>query len=143
MKRNNFISSVTTNTTGVDAVGEAVLSKGYTSSDTAKRDSSGKYVFENPKEIDIKSDKCYAKEVTFRNGEGKERQRFYIKHNSLGNMFNPWGMFDEGTQSQYDKNRGKLSWSFKEVSKECFEFYSRFLQSKNNAWLKNAEREIN
>ena len=143
MKSNDFISPITGNSVGVDSAGKEVSAVGYTANDHISRDDSGKYVFGNAKEVEVNSDQCYAKEVTFENGKGEERKRFYVKHSSQGMMFNPWGMFDEGTQSRYDKNRGKLSWSFKEVSRECFEFYCRFLQSKNNAWFKNAEREKN
>ena len=142
MEIGKFTTSITSGTTGVDSGGEVVSSAGYTAQVT-ERDRNGKYVFDKPKEVDPESEDCYAKESLFKNSQGEERKRYYIKHNSHGTMFNPWGMFDEGTHAQYDKNRGKLSWTFKEVSKQCFDFYCRFLQSKNSAWFKNAEREKN
>ena len=92
-----------------------------------------------------KSDKteekeCYAKSQKYTNQQGLERLSYYIKSGRDGSLFNPWGMYTEGTES---KSFGSESyWKFKAVSKKCFDFYLRFLESRNKSWILNAEREI-
>ena len=115
---------------------EDVVELGYTSSDKSSRDESGHYSFDSAKEIDVSSNKCYAKQYCFSNGQNK----YYVKFGPDGKMFNPWGMYSEGTESKSVRNESY--WRFRKTTKKCFDFYLRFLQSRNSGWLKNAEREI-
>jgi hypothetical protein len=67
--------------------------------------------------------------------------RYYVKRGKDGILFNPIGMYSEGTE--YKKMRqGKAMWELKKTSKRVFEFYIQFLKTKNIAWLNNAEREL-
>ena len=90
----------------------------------------------------IESDRkdCYAKMQDFKNADGKDRSSYYIKSGRDGSLFDPWGMYTEGTER---KGFGSESyWRFKTVNKKCFELYVRFLESKNNSCRLHAEREI-
>ena len=90
--------------------------------------------------IDPESSDCYAKKVTIC-GEGGTRYKHYIKMGRHGYMYNPWGMYSEGTQHKEAKHLGKKVWSFRPVSVKAFTYYLDFLRTQNTAWLNNAERE--
>ena len=70
-----------------------------------------------------------------------ERKRYFIKSNSRGNFLNPIGLYDENRQNKHVKHLGRPEWLYKEVSYKVFVRYINFLRSKNQAHLKNAERE--
>ena len=114
---------------------------GYTLSKSPKKDESGHYVFDSPQEIEPSDADCYAKQTSLSLNDSI-RHKYHIKCNLEGRLFDPWGMFSEGTQGSYAKRYGKSQWSFKEVDEKCFSCYLKFLQSRNKAWLTNAEREI-
>jgi len=90
---------------------------------------------------EINSKDCLAKKVTF-DGPSGLREKFFVKSGVDGILFDPWGIMSEGSQSKFDKLRGKQSWEFKSVPKRAFEFYKTFLQTRNIAWKVNAEREV-
>ena len=91
-------------------------------------------------EIESDGADCYAKKNHFKNAQGQARESYYIKSGRDGSLFDPWGMFTEGTEK---KEFGSESyWRFKAVNKKCFELYVRFLESKNNSFKLHAEREI-
>ena len=91
---------------------------------------------------DINDDACYAKKLVFSDNSGLI-EKYFVKFNSQGHMFDPWGPMMEGTQSKFDKWHGKPQWEFLEINKRAFEFYKTFLQTRNKAWKQNAEREVN
>jgi len=64
---------------------------------------------------------------------------YYIKRGPNGHFFNPIGLYDEGKHQK--RHAGESVWVFKEVNKRAFEYYLKFLQNRNKAWLTNAERE--
>lgn len=101
----------------------------------------GNYGGKSTPNIDPLSDDCFAKEVLI-NGESGPRSKYYIKMGASGFMFNPWGLFSEGTQGQFAKHSGKDVWEFREVNSKSFEYYLKFLRTRNNAWINNAEREV-
>jgi len=83
---------------------------------------------------------CYAKRNDFKNADGNDRSSYYVKSGRDGSLFDPWGMYSEGTEK---KEFGSESyWRFKSVNKKCFELYVRFLESKNNSFRLHAEREV-
>ena len=90
--------------------------------------------------IDPESPDCYAKRITIC-GEGGTRYKHYIKMGTHGYIYNPWGMYSEGTQHKEAKHLGKKVWSFRPVSVKAFTYYLDFLRTQNPAWLTNAERE--
>ena len=78
---------------------------------------------------------AYAKRVNV-----NDKQIHYVKQDRYGNLFNPQGMYSERNQSQ--NTRFSKTWSFKTVTPKSFELYLKFLETKNEAWLSNAEREL-
>ena len=70
------------------------------------------------------------------------RIRHYVKRGKYGKLFNPIGMYSEGTERKQHRHAGKPAWEFKETSEKIFNYYIKFLRSKNAAWLNNAEREV-
>ena len=68
---------------------------------------------------------------------------YFVKANKYGKLFDPSGMYTEGQHSRFSKILGTQEFQFKKVSPRVFELYTSFLKTKNNAWLKNAEREMN
>ena len=128
---------ITTTTTkneekGVDSAGKIESTVGYTTSKSP----------ESSNEIDSTNKDCYAKKTIYRTASGDERNKYYVKISSDGSLFDPWGMYSEGTQNLYDKEKGRDKWFFEEVNEKCFNFYVKFLQSRNNSWLMNAKREV-
>lgn len=86
-------------------------------------------------EVDESSHLAYAKRVNV-----NDKQIHYVKQDRYGNLFNPQGMYSERNQSQ--NTRFSKTWSFKTVTPKAFELYLKFLETKNEAWLSNAEREL-
>ena len=85
--------------------------------------------------VDESSDIAYAKRVVV---NGKEIH--YVKQDRYGNLFNPQGMYSERNQSQ--NTRFSKTWNFRAVTPKAFDLYLKFLETKNEAWLSNAEREL-
>ena len=71
-----------------------------------------------------------------------DRTKYYIKRGTDGRLFNPIGIFSEGTSTRQLKHAGKPMWDFKETRPEIFDLYINFLLTKNISYLKNAEREL-
>lgn len=90
----------------------------------------------NPR-VDLENDKVYAKKITLDNN-----QKYYIKIGTYGKIYNPIGLFSEGTANKFLSKIGKKAWEFKEVNSKVFDMYVNFLRTKNIAWLNNAEREL-
>ena len=114
---------------------------GYTTNKVISKDENGHYEFSEPEKIDVGSEYCFAKKVKINFSDKSAKEKYYLKVGIDGFIFNPFGLFSEGTEKKYANRHGKSSWSFKEVNNKCFDFYVKFLQSKNQAWLTNAERE--
>ena len=145
MSKNNFTTRIRESDDSIeseDSSGTIEEIIGYTLKDTPSRDDRGHYIFSEPKKIDPENKNCYAKEILIKTSSGTIRNKYYVKVGLDGFIFDPWGVFSEGTQGNYAKGQGKSEWSFKQVNYECFQSYSKFLQSRNKAWLTTAEREI-
>lgn len=71
------------------------------------------------------------------------KSRFYIKTGIYGKIYNPIGLYSEGTANKMLAKVGKKAWEYKEVNSKVFDMYTSFLRTKNIAWLNNAERELN
>ena len=70
------------------------------------------------------------------------RDRYYIKIGRHGKVFNPIGLYSEGTERKQLRHAGRPEWELKKVPKKAFDFYINFLRTKNIAWLRNSEREL-
>ena len=91
----------------------------------------------NPR-LDKESDKVFAKKIVSNN-----KSKFYIKVGTYGKIYNPIGLYSEGTENKFLSKIGKKAWEFKEVNNKIFDMYISFLRTKNIAWINNAEREMN
>lgn len=79
---------------------------------------------------------AYAKSVTFGNDT-----HYMAKRGKHGKLFNPFGMYTEGTAANRSRHMGRPEWNFQKMNEKAFNFYINFLKTKNTAWLHNAERE--
>ncbi len=70
------------------------------------------------------------------------RKRYFVKRNTYGELLNPIGLYEEQRHNRKGKGSSRNMWEYREVGPKIFEFYLKFLNSKNPAWLKNAEREL-
>lgn len=57
-------------------------------------------------------------------------------------VYNPLGLFSEGSSNKVLAKIGKNEFNFKRVSPKVFDLYISFLRTKNIAWLNNANREL-
>lgn len=70
------------------------------------------------------------------------KSRYFIKVGTHGKIYNPIGLYSEGTSNKFLARAGKKAWDFKEVNSKVFDMYINFLKTKNVAWLTNAQREL-
>lgn len=68
--------------------------------------------------------------------------RFYIRTGNNGNIHNPISVYGEEKINNFLERVCKDTIRFREVNEKVFSFYLKFLNTKNIAWLNNAEREI-
>ena len=66
------------------------------------------------------------------------RQRYYIKRNGQGSLYNPMNTIDD--HRGLNKIKGIVPWKFTEVRVEVFQFYIDFLRTKNKSRLTYAQR---
>lgn len=93
------------------------------------------------------SDLVFAKHIKRVTKENIEINEYYVKKGTVGadagHLLNPNGVwFVEGAQTSFDKRSGRKVFEFSKVTKGCFDYYLKFLETKNPAYLRNAEREI-
>jgi hypothetical protein len=65
---------------------------------------------------------------------------FYVRINKAGHMYNPWGL-EEGRSGALNKQSGGLEWEYSKVERGIFEQYLKFLRTRNQAHLLNAQRD--
>lgn len=95
------------------------------------------------REVDVESVDCFCKVmVETPGGSDVKIVNYFIKTGLNGFMFDPWGMYSEGCQAKEAKHMGRAAWNFSRVDEKCFQYYLKFLQSQNKAWLLQAERAI-
>jgi len=70
----------------------------------------------------------------------KHNRRYLVKLGENGKLFNPYGPFSEGMETK--QRVGRPTWKFINTTKTNFDQYINFLKTKNEVFLKNAEREI-
>ena len=66
--------------------------------------------------------------------------RFMVKVGQNGRLFNPYGLYSEGMETK--QRVGRPTWKFVTTNESNFKNYVKFLTTKNEVFLKNAEREI-
>ena len=66
---------------------------------------------------------------------------FYIKSDLGNRLANPWDAVTSPSQDQrFTKRTGRPAWKFTKVSQECFEFYLKFLDTRNSNYYRTCER---
>lgn len=65
---------------------------------------------------------------------------YWVKIGQNGRLFNPYGLFSEGMETK--QRVGRSTWKFRSVSSNIFNQYVRFLSTRNESFLHNAEREM-
>ena len=68
--------------------------------------------------------------------------KYFVKRGKFGKLFNPIGLYSEGTARKYNNHAGKPEWTLQQTNKKVFDFYINFLKTKNPAWIINADREV-
>lgn len=82
--------------------------------------------------------KVYAKKSQKRDGSFK----FMIRTNNNGKLFDPTSVYGKEKYSTFLDRVCKSNDKFRTVNEKAFNWYIKFLRTKNTAWLYNAEREI-
>ena len=91
---------------------------------------------ENLKEVDETNSSVCAKAVIT-----GSRTKYYLKQERrYGYLYNPKGMYSEIAKKR--DSAGQSQWKFRHVNQKVFNMYIKFLETKNEAWLHNAEREL-
>lgn len=70
----------------------------------------------------------------------KYQNRYLVKLDENGKLFNPYGPFTEGMETK--QRVGRPTWKFRNTNRNNFNQYVNFLKTKNEVFLKNAEREM-
>jgi hypothetical protein len=83
------------------------------------------------------SNSVFAKKNIRKNGSHK----YSIRMGNNGKFFNPFSIYDKEHDNIFINKICRSSDKFKEVNIKVFGFYMEFLNTKNIAWLNNAERE--
>lgn len=84
------------------------------------------------------TDTVFAKQTIRQDGSNK----YMIRLSSNGKLFNPLSIYGIEQDKSFLNRVCRSNKKFKEVNEKAFDWYIRFLKTKNMAWLNNAEREI-
>lgn len=68
--------------------------------------------------------------------------KYMVRINYEKKMYNPLSIYGQDKSFKLLDNITRSSIEYKEVNSTAFDFYLRFLSTKNTAWLNKAEREV-
>lgn len=91
----------------------------------------------NPITEEDQTAKIFAKKTIRDDGSVK----YAIRFDKYGKMFNPVSIYGNKDLNLLD-NISRNNKQFREVGSKVFGMYMNFLQTRNTAWLHNAEREF-
>lgn len=83
-------------------------------------------------------DKIFAKKTLRKNGSIK----YLIRLANNGKLYNPVSIYGKETEATFLNRICRSDKKFKEVNEKTFNWYIKFLNTKNTSWLYNAEREM-
>lgn len=126
---NNFVFNQSDNTAKSDNITKYCLVDNKT-----REDESGHPIVDNP----AKESYVLAYKTQKANGEHK----FMIRINADRKLYNPLSIYGKDRSFKLLDNITRSSLEYKEVNSTTFDFYLRFLSTKNIAWLNKAEREV-
>lgn len=91
----------------------------------------------NSPKLKIEDKRTYAKKTTRIDGSIK----YSIRMGADKKLYNPTSPIDTDNGSVFLDKVSRSNDKFRSVNKKTFDWYLKFLSSKNTAWLHNAERE--
>lgn len=96
------------------------------------------------KPVEIATDHidCYAKVEFVPEERGGPIMIHAVKVGMGGFIFDPWGIFSEGSQAKEAVHAGRSAWQFHKVTKFCFDQYILYLMTRNKAFYNQAGREL-
>lgn len=87
-------------------------------------------------------EKGFAYRTEYMDGKQLYYIKFAIAGSGIGRMLNLNGMYyREGDENKYEKDLARKTYEFKPVNQRTFDLYIKFLQSKNEKYILEAERE--
>ena len=96
-------------------------------------------VGEGSKLVDAASDMALAKEV-----RDEDKRTYFIRcsteSSSRNNFYNPYGQNKADALTKFNASKGKRLFEFRKVKEEVFDFYTKFLRTKNETYLTQAQR---
>jgi hypothetical protein len=90
----------------------------------------------NPR-VQSDSDSVFAKKIIRKDNTIK----YIVRLNTSGKFYNPVSIYGQEHPKSFLDRVCRSNNKHKEVSQKVFEWYVKFLSTKNTAWLSNAERE--
>ena len=69
-----------------------------------------------------------------------DHNRYFVRRDGDGSFYNPIGLYSDGYMTRTGKRISKPELDFRTVNQNVFYLYLQFLKTKNEAWLRNAER---
>jgi len=90
----------------------------------------------NP-QLNLESDEVFAKRALRKDGSIK----YSIRLSNTGKLYNPVSILGQEINNSFLNRVCRSNSKFKEVNEKTFNWYVKFLKTKNIAWLNNAERE--
>jgi hypothetical protein len=84
------------------------------------------------------NEKVFAKQISRKDGTTK----FMIRLASNGKLFNPLSIYGVEQDNSFLNRVCRSNKKFREVNQKTFDWYLKFLNTKNIGWLNNAEREM-
>jgi DUF1365 family protein len=92
---------------------------------------------ENNPQLKTESETVFARRVLRKDGSIK----YSIRLSNAGKLFNPISIYGQEQNHSFLNRVCRSNNKFKEVNQKTFNWYVKFLKTKNVAWLNNAERE--
>lgn len=83
-------------------------------------------------------DKVYAKEIQRKDNS----TRYVVRRSSNGQLYNPTSIYGEEEERNFLDRVCRSDDKFMTVNHKTFNLYLQFLDTKNPAYLKNAQREV-
>lgn len=109
---------------------DEVLEVGYTTSDNPMR---------SPPIIDVNNECCYAKIVSTTSNKHLSIQTF-VKATQTRNIIDPWNKTETLRSNRLVP--GGNAYAFKKISKKGFDLYLLYLKTRNQVYLRDAEKEL-
>jgi hypothetical protein len=90
----------------------------------------------NP-QLKSESEEVFARRAIRKDGSIK----YSVRLSNTGKLFNPLSIYGQEQNHSFLNRVCRSNNKFKEVNQKTFNWYVKFLKTKNVAWLNNAERE--